>query len=78
MSRNLDTRDLGFYFSLAQVGFVMVVPIGIGWWVDSYFQCDPWGVVVGAVLGFVVGLVNLLALLNRYDKADSNKEERDQ
>jgi F0F1-type ATP synthase assembly protein I len=72
-----DSKDVGYYFSLAQVGLEMVVPIGVGALLDHRFSWRPWGVVVGAVLGLIVGLVHLVALLNRREKTNSNKPKRD-
>lgn len=69
-----DSREMGFYFALAQVGFEMVAPIGVGlllnWWLDW----GAWLVIVGAVLGVVGGVTHLVALLNRHEK-DATKGE---
>jgi F0F1-type ATP synthase assembly protein I len=64
----LDVRKLGFYYSLAQVGLEMALPAGIGYWVDYGFQTQPWGVIIGAVLGLAVGMLHLVALLNQQNK----------
>jgi F0F1-type ATP synthase assembly protein I len=74
--RNL--RELGFYYSLAQVGLEMVVPAGLGAVLDHYLEIRPWGVIVGAVLGFVVGLIHLIALVERQNKRNvaDNKEQK--
>jgi F0F1-type ATP synthase assembly protein I len=32
----------------------------IGYWVDGRFGTRPWGVVIGAILGLVGGLYNLI------------------
>ncbi len=62
-------RELAFYFSLAQVGLEMVVPIGIGVALDSYLNWAPWAVVTGAVLGLLVGLTHLVALVNQQNRS---------
>ena len=64
----LDTRKLGFYYSLAQVGMEMALPAGVGYWIDYAFQTQPWGVIIGAVLGLAVGMLHLVALLNQQNK----------
>lgn len=62
-----DPRQLGRYFVLAQVGIEMVVPIGIGWFVDDWLGWTPWATVVGAVLGMVGGITHLVLVLNQMD-----------
>jgi F0F1-type ATP synthase assembly protein I len=66
-----NSKELGFYFALGQVGLEMVAPIVIGWFADHYLGWGPWGVVGGAVLGFIMGLVHLLMMLHRQEKAQS-------
>ena len=65
-----DPRDLGRNFGLAQVGLEMVAPIVLGLFLDSWLSWAPWGVVVGAVLGLVGGLLHLVLLLNRFEQKD--------
>ena len=66
-----DSRELGTYMALAQVGMEMVAPIGVGWLLDYYFDWSPWGIVGGAVVGFIGGLGHLLSLKNRQDRSSS-------
>ncbi len=54
----------------------MVVPVVVGLWLEGYFEWRPWGVVVGAVLGLVVGFTHLVTLLNRWDRRGSDKQRR--
>jgi F0F1-type ATP synthase assembly protein I len=73
-----DPRELGFYFSLAQIGLEMVVPIGVGVLLDLNLGWRPWAAIAGAVLGFVAGFTHLISMLNRHNKkSDSDKKERD-
>ena len=62
-----NNRELGFYVALAQVGLEMVVPMGIGIFLDSWFGWTPWATVVGFVFGFVGGFLHLLALLKQHN-----------
>ena len=32
----------------------------LGWWIDGRLRSEPWGLVIGATLGFVGGMYNLL------------------
>jgi F0F1-type ATP synthase assembly protein I len=72
-----DAREVGFYFTLAQVGTEMVIPAVGGLLVDVYLHTMPWGLLIGAVVGFVGGFYHLIVLVNRHDRADSSKEKRD-
>ena len=69
-------REMGFYFALSQVGLEMVVPVGVGIAVDRFLHWTPWGTVVGAGLGLVVGLVHLVVILNRHDQDGTRPSER--
>ena len=60
-----DPRRLGWYYAIAQVGFEMVVPIVLGWWLDDLLGWQPWLLVVGAGLGLVLGIAHLVMLVNR-------------
>ncbi len=63
-----DQKQLGYYFTLAQVGMEIVAPIGLGVWLDqAVWGWAPWGLIGGAVLGFVGGLTHLVVLANRQD-----------
>jgi F0F1-type ATP synthase assembly protein I len=65
-----DPRDVRRYMSLSQVGLEMVAPIGLGLALDLWLGWLPWGVIVGAVLGFSVGLIHLYVVVSK-DDSDS-------
>jgi F0F1-type ATP synthase assembly protein I len=73
----INPRELGRYFAIAQIGLEMVVPIGIGIALDHYLDWAPWGVVSGAILGLVVGLVHLVDLTKERDQNGPSKSARD-
>jgi fatty acid desaturase len=73
-----DSREMGFYFALAQVGFEMVVPIGVGIVLNWWLEWGAWLVIVGAVLGLVGGLAHLVALLNRHEKDAKQQRPSDE
>jgi F0F1-type ATP synthase assembly protein I len=50
---------------MAQVGFEMAAPIGLGVWLDQLFGWSPWGAVVGAVIGLVGGIFHLVMMADR-------------
>ena len=72
-SDDQDRRQLGLYYAIAQVGFEMVVPIGLGWWADQQFNSAPWLLVLGVVLGFGLGIAHLVALTRN----DGSKPPKD-
>ena len=72
-----DSKEMGFYIALGQVGMEMVVPIVVGLVLDYYLNWSPWGVIVGAVLGFFGGLAHLIHLLNQHEDGSASKSRRD-
>jgi hypothetical protein len=77
MSGGSDRNELGRYFAIGQVGLEMVVPPALGVYLDSRFGWSPWGVVVGAAAGLIVGLVHLVYLSNpRKDEGPGPSDER--
>lgn len=43
----------------------LVAPILIGIWLDSRFDWSPYGLAVGAVIGFVGSIAHLMVIANR-------------
>jgi F0F1-type ATP synthase assembly protein I len=64
-----DAREMRYYFSLAQVGLEMVVPLILGLVMDYYAGTIPWFAISGLVLGFVGGITHLVVLGNKHDAA---------
>jgi F0F1-type ATP synthase assembly protein I len=67
----LDPREAGSYYALAQTGIEMVAPMGIGLWVDYQFETTPWGVVIGAIVGFVGGTAHLIIMAQKIEERRS-------
>lgn len=34
--------------------------VGLGYWLDKHFKSSPWGTLVGALFGIVIGLYRLI------------------
>ncbi len=51
----LRYSSIGIEFAAAVVVFTLV-----GLWIDRSYDCRPWGVLIGAVLGLVGGMYNLI------------------
>ena len=71
-----DRKEMARYIAISQVGLEMVVPPAIGIYLDYLFGWRPWGVVVGATLGLVGGLVHLIHLSNRSDQPPRKSDEQ--
>jgi F0F1-type ATP synthase assembly protein I len=72
-----EGREIAFYYSVAQVGVEMVVPIGVGLAIDYRFGLLPWATVVGAVVGFAVGILHLISLVNRRHDSGPTRSDRE-
>jgi hypothetical protein len=70
-----DSRELGFYFALAQIGLEMVAPLLLGVFLDAAFDWHPWATVSGALFGFIGGLTHLIMMVQRHDRAGPSKPE---
>ena len=71
-------EELGRYFALSQIGLEMVAPIGLGLALDYWLGSSPWGAVIGAILGFVGGIIHLIVLVNqRKEKEESEPARKD-
>ncbi len=52
------------WVGLAGAGFEIAAAVGgfaaLGWWLDRQRDSAPWGLLIGALLGLVGGLYNLI------------------
>lgn len=71
-----DSRELGYYFTLAQVGVEMVAPLIVGLVLDNVLDTGPWLAVAGIVLGFIGGITHIVVLTNRHDAETRNQAPR--
>jgi ATP synthase protein I len=39
--------------------------VGLGYWLDKHFGSSPWGTLVGALFGIVLGLYRLIRTFSR-------------
>lgn len=63
---------VGFEFTAAVVGFAL-----IGYWIDYSWNSQPWGVLIGVVLGLVGGTYNLIRESTAAFKEFESKEAGD-
>lgn len=60
--RNAVARGYVLATRITAIGMQMAVPPLLGWWADDYFKTAPWCLIVGAILGFSVSMLELLSL----------------
>jgi len=53
---------------ISSVGFAMVLPAALGYWLDGKWGTSPWLVISGACLGFLASMLELLKLVRLLDK----------
>jgi len=70
-----DAREMGFNFTLAQVGVEMVVPLIVGLVIDRYANTSPWFTISGVILGFVGGVTHIVVLTNQQEAARRDKNK---
>lgn len=51
---------------ISSVGYSMAVPPGLGYLADRYFGSTPIGLIIGAVLGFLSGTLQLFKLAKKF------------
>jgi F0F1-type ATP synthase assembly protein I len=73
-NRPPDAREMGIYFTLAQVGLEMVMPLIVGLVIDHWAGWGPWATLGGMVLGFVGGITHIVMLSNKQEAAMRNKK----
>ena len=69
-----DSRETGMLFALGQTGLEMVAPVALGAYLDYTFGWSPWGVVIGAILGFGGGTLHLIVLSQQIERERSKKK----
>jgi ATP synthase protein I len=42
-----------------------ILGVGVGYWLDKHFGSSPWGTLVGALFGIVLGLYRLIRTFSR-------------
>lgn len=53
-----------------EFGAAIIVGALLGFGVDYFLPTDPWGLVIGLVLGFVAGVVNVVRTASAYNRAN--------
>ena len=53
-----------------EFGAAIIVGALLGFGADYFLPTDPWGLVIGLVLGFVAGIVNVVRTASAYNRAN--------
>jgi F0F1-type ATP synthase assembly protein I len=69
-----NSREMGYYVALGQIGLEMIAPMGLGLLLDYWLDTMPWATIIGLILGFVGGLVHLVLMVNRHDAEERQRQ----
>lgn len=69
MSDSQGSRDYLRYLSLGvEIAGTLAIPIGIGFWIDSFWDTSPWFLLSGAIIGVLLFFGLLLRLSRSQSK----------
>ena len=68
--RNAVARGYVLATRVTSIGMQMALPPAFGWWVDSKWNTEPWLLILGAVFGFSVAMLELV----RFAKDSQNSK----
>ncbi len=61
------------YQGATEAVFAVLIAAGIGFWVDDRFETSPWGLAIGAAMGFAAFVLRLVRLgAELYPPTDSD------
>ncbi|MGE3316563.1 MAG: AtpZ/AtpI family protein [Planctomycetaceae bacterium] len=55
------------------VSLQMVLPAALGYWLDGRWETEPWLLAIGAVLGFIVAMRQLLLWANKENRRSGSQ-----
>jgi F0F1-type ATP synthase assembly protein I len=66
----------------AGLGIELAAAVGLlsllGWWIDGRLGTAPWGLVIGAMIGLIGGMANLLrSALSAVEPAEERRDGAD-
>jgi hypothetical protein len=70
-SRSFLTIGMEWASRVTTIGLEFALPPILGAWADRRWQTGPWLTVVGAVLGFAVGMTHVLQIARTANKDQS-------
>lgn len=61
-----ENRKTGFAYAAGIALFASVATFcAVGWFVDKWFRTDPWGLIIGIVLGSAAGLYEFVRISSK-------------
>lgn len=75
MTQPPSSREMGYYFALAQIGGEMVLPMIVGIFLDYYFGWTPWATVIGLAVGAVGAMTHLVLMTRQHDAEERRPPE---
>lgn len=58
---------------ITSISMEMVLPAGLGYWVDSRWGTSPWLLITGAILGLILAMTHLMQLAKRQNRRRSGQ-----
>ena len=69
-----ELKNYSEYLSLgAEITSSMLVPLLGGYAVDYYFGTEPWGTIIGALVGFLAVFTTIFKIAQRANRKSSKK-----
>ncbi len=60
-AESMRKSGLAYGGVIALVGSILIF-LGIGWAIDSAFQSNPWGIVIGIIFGAIIGFYQFIRI----------------
>lgn len=57
-----------------QFVLVLLLPLGLGYWADTYFETLPWGTLIGFALGATAAMMGVVREVKRMSSRDELKK----
>lgn len=68
---------LAWVQQITAVALEMALPAWLGYWLDQRWGTEPWLVILGAALGFVVGMTHLMKFAASAQGKNSSRNSHD-
>jgi F0F1-type ATP synthase assembly protein I len=58
-----------------QFVLMLLLPLGLGYWADTYFETLPWGTLIGFALGATAAMVSIIRETARMGSRDGKENK---